>query len=351
VDGNFLDYDEKISFYWPEFGKNGKENITLSDVLKHQAGLCYIDDRDPNTLDEIPLFDPDPEYLDKIQLLFENSFSSFPEEDTRTAYHGVTRGLILNCLVRKVDPKHRTIGQFVADEIAKPLGVNYFIGLANSPIPQQELDIVPHQPDSWAWRIRIVAGIVFRHILGNRLGLIEPLPKVPHDFSRALKDVKKYGVFGSPLLRTAETIKGVWALTFAELHNLAHARYIESPSSNGIGNARAMAAIMNSALHGFISNETYSRLLEYTSPAYDISIHASVAYTTGGWAFFHDDFGAFESFYGWHGLGGALLLVDPHDELVVAFATTRIGTRSPWEDERTLALLTAIRKCVSKLEE
>jgi len=40
----YFDYDEKVSKYWPEFAQNGKENITLRQLLSHQAPLCAIDE-------------------------------------------------------------------------------------------------------------------------------------------------------------------------------------------------------------------------------------------------------------------------------------------------------------------
>ena len=39
VDSGRLDLDEKVSKYWPEFAKNGKENLKVSDVMRHEAGL------------------------------------------------------------------------------------------------------------------------------------------------------------------------------------------------------------------------------------------------------------------------------------------------------------------------
>lgn len=39
----FLDYDEKVAKYWPEFSQNGKSDITVRQLLSHQAGLCRID--------------------------------------------------------------------------------------------------------------------------------------------------------------------------------------------------------------------------------------------------------------------------------------------------------------------
>ena len=42
VDRGLLNYDDKIVTYWPEFGKNGKEGITVKDILRHEAGLAHI---------------------------------------------------------------------------------------------------------------------------------------------------------------------------------------------------------------------------------------------------------------------------------------------------------------------
>jgi len=40
----WLDYDEKVSTYWPEFAQNGKEDITVKQLLAHEAGLCLVDE-------------------------------------------------------------------------------------------------------------------------------------------------------------------------------------------------------------------------------------------------------------------------------------------------------------------
>ena len=50
-----FDYDEKVATYWPEFAANGKEDITVRQVLSHQAGLSAID----RTMDIHTLADPD----------------------------------------------------------------------------------------------------------------------------------------------------------------------------------------------------------------------------------------------------------------------------------------------------
>ena len=42
VDRGLLDYDEKVSTYWPEFAQNGKQDIKVADVLRHEGGLAHI---------------------------------------------------------------------------------------------------------------------------------------------------------------------------------------------------------------------------------------------------------------------------------------------------------------------
>ena len=44
VEKKLLDYDEKVTHYWPEFGLNGKEDITVGMLLSHQAGICGTED-------------------------------------------------------------------------------------------------------------------------------------------------------------------------------------------------------------------------------------------------------------------------------------------------------------------
>lgn len=41
-DKGHLDYDKKVTTYWPEFGQNGKQNVTVADVMRHEAGLFKL---------------------------------------------------------------------------------------------------------------------------------------------------------------------------------------------------------------------------------------------------------------------------------------------------------------------
>ncbi len=42
ADKGLLDYDQKVSHYWPEFAQNGKENVTVRMLLHHQVGFHLV---------------------------------------------------------------------------------------------------------------------------------------------------------------------------------------------------------------------------------------------------------------------------------------------------------------------
>ena len=114
-----LDYDERVAAYWPEFGRNGKRNITVRQLLGHEAGLCALD-ADLT----IPLIGN----LDSMAVLLAAQKPHWPPS-TRHGYHAVTLGWYENELVRRLDERHRTIGQLVREDICAPLGIQFFIGL------------------------------------------------------------------------------------------------------------------------------------------------------------------------------------------------------------------------------
>ncbi len=121
VDRGLLSYDEPIAAKWPLFARNGKQNITLRHLMQHRAGLAWLCDRDPTTDDTLHLFRVETDdYLEQIKDQIERSFPNYPK-GSETGYHGMTRDLVLNELVRRVTNK--TLGQFIETEISQPLGI------------------------------------------------------------------------------------------------------------------------------------------------------------------------------------------------------------------------------------
>jgi len=112
-----LDLDAPVAVYWPEFAAHGKDAITVRMVLDHSAGLPAV---------RAPL---------KADCLTDHAYMTAAIADsapllspaTRTAYHPVTGGFILAELVRRVDG--RSLGAFFDAEIARPLDLDFWIGL------------------------------------------------------------------------------------------------------------------------------------------------------------------------------------------------------------------------------
>ena len=142
-----MNYTEKISSYWPEFGQNGKENITVADLMRHECGLPVfypqlLNVEDTLTGTYVRVF----EFNMKSQIFSENikknAIGSVIEklepnwlEPGRREYHGMTRGWVANELFRRLDPRGRTIGEYLAEDVARPLKADVYIG-----VPQERFN-------------------------------------------------------------------------------------------------------------------------------------------------------------------------------------------------------------------
>jgi CubicO group peptidase (beta-lactamase class C family) len=117
VQKGLLDYSALVTKYWPEYGQNRKENTTVADILSHRAGLPI----EPGSFEQ---------YLNWTEMihLLEQDRPRWPP-GTAHGYHTLTYGWLAGELVRRVDPKKRTLGQFVQDEIANKVQIEFYIGL------------------------------------------------------------------------------------------------------------------------------------------------------------------------------------------------------------------------------
>jgi CubicO group peptidase (beta-lactamase class C family) len=115
----WLDYDAPVVRYWPEFAQNGKALVTVRQLLGHEAGLVLLDEK--LTLEKLR----DLDYLARV---LARQKPAWPP-GTRHGYHTMSLGLYMQELIRRVDPAHRTLGRFFHEEIAVPLGLEFYIGL------------------------------------------------------------------------------------------------------------------------------------------------------------------------------------------------------------------------------
>jgi CubicO group peptidase (beta-lactamase class C family) len=111
-----IEYETPIAHYWPEYASNGKDAITLRQVLSHRAGVPQM------PADVTPERLGDWEWITHRLAALEPLYAP----GTTNAYHAMSFGWLLGEVVRRSDPRARPFAQFVQDEICAPLGVQSF---------------------------------------------------------------------------------------------------------------------------------------------------------------------------------------------------------------------------------
>jgi CubicO group peptidase (beta-lactamase class C family) len=308
-----FDYDERVATYWSEFAQNGKENVTVRQLLSHQAGVCAIDE----PLDLEKLADPD-----KVAAAIAKQKPAW-EPGTRHGYHGISLGWYESELVRRVDPQHRTIGKFFQDEVAKPLGLEFYIGL-----PQ---DI----PTS---RIAKIDGYKKWQLLFN-------MDKMPRPFVLGILN---------PFSITFKTFANPIILGELNGYNERQMQLIELPASNGIGQVRDMAkAYSEFATGGKTLKLTETTLNALKQPAkppsgglMDMVLGVETIFSLGYAKPFPDfKFGMNEEAFGTPGAGGSFCFADPAAQIGFAYAMNKTGFYL-WDDPREKSLRDAVYSCI-----
>jgi CubicO group peptidase (beta-lactamase class C family) len=124
VEQGLLDPDAPVATYWPEFAANGKDAITVGDVLAHRAGLPYVEGT--FTLDEVMAVAPVVDALAAQEPAW--------EPGTAHGYHARTYGWLAGEIVRRVTGG--SLGTWFRTEIAGPLGLDFHIGLPEALEPR-----------------------------------------------------------------------------------------------------------------------------------------------------------------------------------------------------------------------
>lgn len=302
----WISYDERVAAYWPEFAQNGKADITVRQLLAHQAGLFAFDE----PVDRSTVAD-----LDRLADVMARQKPAW-EPGTRQAYHALTLGFYEGELLRRVDPAHRSLGQFFHDEIAAKLDPDVYVSLPES-IPNARLATL--NPPS---QIALLLGFPFRLTLET--------------FNHH-----------SNIYRALVVNPGA-AVYNDEQH--IYARNLEVPSGNGVGTARAIArAYSDFAGTGRnlgIRAETLEALRAPAIPAkhgfYDECLKGEVRFSLGfmkpspAW-----QFGSSEKAFGSPGSGGSLGFADPEYEIGYAYVTSQMGVTLTG-DPRDVALREAM---------
>jgi CubicO group peptidase (beta-lactamase class C family) len=182
-----------VARYWPEFGANGKQDVKVRHVMSYSSGVSGLDQ---------PAVPGDLYDWDKATSRMAAQ-APWWEPGTASGYHALNYGHLVGEVLRRITGK--TLKQFVAEEIAGPLGADFQIGAAES---------------DWA-----------------RISPVVPPPPLPIDLA-ALDPA-------SPAVRTL-----TGPLVPAEEANTAAWRRADIGAANGHGNARSVARIMSVVARG-----------------------------------------------------------------------------------------------------
>jgi CubicO group peptidase (beta-lactamase class C family) len=310
----WLDYDAPVATYWPEFAQNGKGAVTVRQLLNHQAGLAAVD----TIFDAAKLAD--------LDLVARGLAAQAPawEPGHRHGYHGITLGWYEGELIRRVDPQGRSLGRFFQDEVATPLGIQFYIGLPKDVPPERVANIKGFHP----------------------LQMLLHLHTLPWRFVLA---------YLNPTSLTARAFNNPRFLNPAQLDDPAY-RVVEIPAANGIGQARAIARAYGAvAMGGAELGLTPATLEALVAPAIappagprDAVLHVDSAFGLG---FLKPSpllrFGSSDRAFGTPGAGGSFGFADPDLGLGFAYVMNRMGFHLV-DDPRERRLREAVYRCVSE---
>ncbi len=193
VDRGELDVDAPVARYWPEFAAQGKQDVLVRHVMSHSSGVSGLDQ--PAVAED--LYDW-PTATSRMA-----AQAPWWPPGTASGYHAVNYGHLVGEVIRRISGK--TLKQFVAEEIAGPLGADFQIGAAES---------------DW-----------------DRIAPVVPPPPLPFDLA-ALDPA-------SPAVRTL-----TGPPVTADVANTPGWRHADIGAANGHGNARSVARVMSVVARG-----------------------------------------------------------------------------------------------------
>ena len=304
VDEGKLDLDAPVAKYWPEFAQAGKGALPVRWLLSHRAGLPAVRKLLPNE----SLYDWDAM---AAALAAETPWWT---PDSAHGYHAVTFGWLVGEVVRRIAGK--SLGAYVRDVFAKPLGLDFHIGLAEPEHARVAHILQPAVPDTTGEGAQL--------------------------FMRALAEPE--GVTSRAFMNPPSMSLGP---------NVPAWRSAEIPGANGHGTARALATLYGRVALGdgsVISGEGIARCRTEQSRGDDLVLGVPTRFGlgfmlrqdshTGGCCL---GAGAF----GHPGAGGSLAFADPEARLGFGYVMNRMGPRILLDD-RAIALVEALNGCLGR---
>lgn len=285
ADRGALDLGAPVARYWPEFAAAGKQDVTVSHLLSHTAGLPVWDE--PTTVEDLYHW---PTATARLA-------AQAPRwtPGTEAGYHAITQGFLVGEVVRRVTG--RSLGTFFAEEVAGPLNADFHIGL-------------PAEHD-------------------HRVAPVIPPPPAPSPSVEA-------GEPGYPQVDPLDVNTSAW-------------RRAEIPAAGGHGNARSVAAVQSVLACGgtvggvrLLSPAGCERALEQRFRGLDRTLGVRMRYGHGYGL-------QGDRVCTWGGWGGSLVLIDFDARMTVAYVMNQMLDQGPLGDERGLNFVFAAYDGLSRV--
>jgi CubicO group peptidase (beta-lactamase class C family) len=295
-----IDLTRQVAEFWPEFAQAGKEKITLSQLVSHQAGLCALDER-------VDVLD----YGAVIRAL-EAQDPMWPP-GTAHGYHARTFGFLLDELVRRIAGK--TLSDYWQEIFAQPLHLDLWIGLPEKENPR--------------------VATIYAAKSGK--------PPEPEQFYRDLV---------TPGTLARKTFSSSYGLQAISAMNAPEMRAKPIVSFGGIGSAAALAEFYSMLANGgkigdrtFFSEQTIAWMTTTLVDGLDRVFQIPTAFSAG---FMKDAqntvrriFGASPNAFGHPGAGGSHAFADPENKIAFAYVMNQME-QSLLPNEKSLRLVDAV---------
>ncbi|KAI9335646.1 beta-lactamase/transpeptidase-like protein [Zopfochytrium polystomum] len=323
--------DVKVADYWPEFAEGGKENVTISQLLSHRAGLPFLDPERAPGVKELG-------NLDGLARKIAGQPHAFGGE-VRSAYHALAGGWFVNEFVRRADPKGRSIRYVVQEDILPIISSStpserpyeFYLGLTDEQYPT----LIPRvAPVIGLSMLQSVFNLLVPHSIQHALGSV-PISAVMFD---AIMDPTS--ICAKAVFRSGPTFDPTWK-QFPETYNNEYIWRSENPSFGGLTNARTLARLAafmvhNGTLDGvtLFQPSTMRAALELQDARMDDVVQS-------GWGSFDTQFVNGTTFYGWSGSGGSIILWSYELNLAVSYVMN-VGHFEMLGDKRSRTIVEGI---------
>ncbi len=346
VDRNLVKYEDKVADHWPEFAKNGKENITVADVMRHEGGMPRFD----RSVEKPEDFWAENIKNNVLGEIIAEQKADYPKQNTKKEYHAFTRGLIVNEIVRRVDPNGRTMGEILRDDVNID-GV--YVGLRDEDKIASAAKLTTSS-DKYIMRQSFLPKWAGRKIYFNFFDVYEMGKVVKALFG---------GMANAPPL-CAEMTADIFAFFDSEkVRKSEIASAGAQACARGLAKLAAIMANKGQPLKGderqpLISTETWEQMHGDPKHAFDAGLDTmGTHFTKGGVNQFKMPPNPTatekrlninrEGFYGWFGLGGSIFQWDPELKIGFSFVPTKAFVID-LNNERGAVLQNIVQQCARK---